>query len=382
MADLGSPSILISFHEKSRSVIQRGERGIVLLLVECAALNDKKNPMTITDEFDIPEALPDVVKEQIKLAMMGYVTKPKKVVVYCLGDLAAEQENSSEAVTNAYQTALKNVETVKFNYMAVPSVIARNMSDTIANWVEKMRKDTKMIHAVLPNKDAGNEGIINYATNKVTRTESISNLDGTVSSFDTEYTAEQYCSRIAGMIAGTPINMSCTYAVLPELTACEAQEDNAKAVNEGKFVLMSDGEKIKTCRAVNSFLTLTPDKGDSFKKIKIVEAMDMITDDITTVIQDSYIGKYPNNYANKQVLMAAISEYFKGLQLDGVVSSYEIALDSVEIKKYLQNRLTEDEIAEMSEADIKKADTGSKIFLIGKVGILDAIEDVVLPINI
>ena len=55
---------------------------------------------------------------------------------------------------------------------------------------------------------------------------------------------------------------------------------------------MWDGEKVKVCRGVNSFQTTNGNQGDSFKKIKLVEAMDMIKDDITMTAQDNYIGKY------------------------------------------------------------------------------------------
>ena len=54
------------------------------------------------------------------------------------------------------------------------------------------------------------------------------------------------------------------------------------------------------------------------------------------------------------------------------------------IKNYLMTvkGKTVEEIAEMSDDDIKKADTGSKVFLKANVTILDAIEDVDMQIYI
>ena len=280
---------------------------------------------------------------------------------------------------------MKAMEIVKFNYAAFPNIETRNLKDKVKDWVKSMREKKKMIHAVLPNTEADSEAVINYATANVTKTDSTTKPDGTVETTDTVYTAEQYCGRIASMICGTPLSMSCTYAELPELTACKIQDDDSEAVNAGKFVLTNDGEKIKTNRAVNSLQTLTSEKRDSFKKIKIVEAMDMITDDISKTIQDSYIGKYPNSYANKQVLVTAILSYFRQLETDGVVStSYDVDLDVEAIKNYLMTvkGKTVEEIAEMSDDDIKKADTGSKVFLKANVTILDAIEDVDMQIYI
>lgn len=379
--DLGAPSINISFIEKATDFIERSERGIEALFVEDAAVVSKSNPLTIVSESDIPKELADTTKEQIKLALLGYVTKPKKILVYCIGDLSEAEE---DAVSTAYDNAMKAMEIVKFNYAAFPNVETRNLKDKVKDWVKSMREKKKMIHAVLPNTEADSEAVINYATANVTKTDSTTKPDGTVETTDTVYTAEQYCGRIASMICGTPLSMSCTYAELPELTACKIQDDDSEAVNAGKFVLTNDGEKIKTNRAVNSLLTLTSEKRDSFKKIKIVEAMDMITDDISKTIQDSYIGKYPNSYANKQVLVTAILSYFRQLETDGVVSSYDVDLDVEAIKNYLMTvkGKTVEEIAEMSDDDIKKADTGSKVFLKANVTILDAIEDVDMQIYI
>lgn len=53
----------------------------------------------------------------------------------------------------------------------------------------------KMIKAVLPDCTADTEGVINFV-NKTIRTKSKT------------YTTAQYCSRIAGIIAGTPMTIS------------------------------------------------------------------------------------------------------------------------------------------------------------------------------
>lgn len=67
-------------------------------------------------------------------------------------------------------------------------------------------------------------------------------------------------------------------------------------------------------------MTTTGNKGDSFKKIKLVEDMDMIKTDIQSTIQDDYIGKYANSYDNKCLLITAINGYFKTLVSEGVMN--------------------------------------------------------------
>ena len=84
---------------------------------------------------------------------------------------------------------------------------------------------------------------------------------------------------------------------------------------------------MKLDRAVTSFVTTTGTKGDSFKKIKLVECMDMIKTDIQSTVQDSYIGKYANSYDNKCLLITAINSYFKTLVNEGVIESGTAEID-------------------------------------------------------
>ena len=152
------------------------------------------------------------------------------------------------------------------------------------------------------------------------------------------------------------------------------------AVDAGKLIVWFDGEKVKTARGVNSLTTTTQDKGDSFKKIKIVEAMDMIATDIRTTAEDDYLGKYANTYDNKCLLISAIGNYFDQLKLDGVISAYTIGIDIEANRSYLKGKGID--VESMSDDEIKVADTGSFVFLKAAVKIFDAIEDIVLPITL
>lgn len=102
--------------------------------------------------------------------------------------------------------------------------------------------------------------------------------------------------------------------------------------------------------------------------------------------QDSYIGKYANDYDNKQLLISAIMGYFKELE-DGrlLQKGYSaVDIDVSAVKNYqLQHGLyTQDELADMSDLELKKLDTKKLVYLTAKIKILDAMEDIVLPINI
>ena len=380
MSELKAPEINISFIDRARSAVERGSRGIVLLGVRDTFIAPISNPATITSPGDIPGGVADVTREQIKLALLGYQTAPIKVLVYGMG-LDEAETNADEA----YTAAMKVWETIKFDYLAIPTVATDGKSQDVAAWVKSMREKKKRIKAVLPHTAADHEGIINYTIDKNVYAEDITQKDGSIERITTEYSCEQYCGRIAGLIAGTPLQISATYATLPELDDCTRLEDIDTPVGKGEFIIFHDGEKVKTVRAVNSFVSTVQGKGDSYKKIKIVDAMDLIADDITKTAQDTYLGKFPNNYDNKCVLITAIKNYLKQLSMDEIVDSdYEITFDTDALKAYHVSRgkYSEERLAAMDDTSIAKLDTGSRVFLKGNVTILDAMEDIDLAIEI
>lgn len=385
---MGAPSIDISFIEKGITAITRGERGIVMLWVKDTIPAPAVNPTVVVTESDIPEGLSDVTVEQVKLAMIGYTNAPKKVLIYCMG-IAEDAE--AAAIEAGYKKAMEASETIRFDYLVIPTVETDGKGQDIATWIKSMRGNKrKKIKAVLPNVAADNEGVINFTTEKSIKMETVTAEDGTKTTVDIVYTTEQYCARIAGLIAGTPMTIACTYAPLPELSDCTRLTDNDTPVDKGELIIFYDGEKVKVVRGVNSFITTIDGKGESFKKIKIVEAMDMINDDIVKTAQDSYLGKYANTYSNKCLLITAISGYFAQLKRDDIVSSYSVGLDAEAIRIYLKGRglqatLDNGEVKDVddcSDEEVITADTGASVFLTGNVKILDAIEDITMPIYI
>ncbi len=353
---MGMPSVTISFTELASSSIQRGERGIVCLILKDTVPSE--NPFTCTSESDIPTTLTTANQEQIALALKGYVTAPYKVVVYVL---------DSEATS--YSDAFTALETVKFDYLVVPTVATDALESSVASQIASWRSDNKLVKAVLPNYAADSEGIIDFATTNVY-------VD------DTEYTTEQYCSRIAGIICGTPLSISCTYAPLTELTDCTrlTKDDMDAAVEAGKLIVWWDGEKVKVARGVNSLVTTTSEKGSQFQKIKIVDAMDIIANDIRLTAEDNYLGKYPNTYDNKCLLISAIGNYFDGLVSENVLKSWTLDIDTDANATYLTSKGYD--VTDMTDQEIKEANTGSYVYLKATLSILDAIEDITLAITI
>lgn len=357
MADLKAPVISVSFSEAGSTALSRGEKGCVAIIVRDDA---ETQPMTMTLEAQIPTTLSKENQAYIQRAFLGNDTPPTQVIVYALpteGDIS---------------DALAWMATQEFDYLVGPPSCTTAEADSIAAWVKAQRRDGCVKYkAVLPNCAADDCAIINFASDGMT--------DG-----ESTWSAAEYCSRIAGLLAGTAAKHSATYAALPELSDV-ARLSNAEldaAVGAGKLVLKWDGRKVKVCRAVTSLTTLGEGVQGSFRKIKIVEIMDLINTDVVRLVEDGYIGKYVNDYDNRLILLTAIRSYFQGLERDELVSEgWTAELDAAAQAEYLSTEMGED-ISGMSETDILKADTGSHVFILVKCRILDSIEDVVIAVNI
>lgn len=396
MAKLGMPSVIISFKEAGIAAIERSQRGIVFLILEeeqevidkltvnTSAICGKaitgqaitgnteeqeviENPFVIYTTDDIPSELSENNKDYITKCLLGYVTAPYRVKVY----LQAKGKTGADK----WQESLKKIATERWDYLAIPTIEEEQL-ETVGTWIKTNRENKyKKVKAVLPGYDGDYEGIINFS-NK------------TIKTATKTYTPAEYTARIAGLIAGTPMTISATYAPLSEVIDCDKYDldENDEKVNNGEFFIWYDGTKYKMSRAMNSLVTTIEGKQEGYQTIKIVDIMDMIYDDVRTTAQDSYIGKYSNSYDNKCLLIMAITGYLKELEKEGLLqANYStVELDTEAIKNYqLQNGLyTKDELADMSNDEINLLDTKKKVFLKGKIKIIDAMEDIELPFDI
>ena len=211
------------------------------------------------------------------------------------------------------------------------------------------------------------EGIIHFCAEDIVLT------DGAV-------TADNYAARIAGLLAATPLTRSATYAKLSEVVSCGAQSDADAAIDAGKLILVPNGEGYCLGRAVNSLTTVTTAHGAAFRKIKIVDGVDLIRADITRTFREGYIGSVLNDYDNKLLLVTAINAYFKALEGDVLDKTADNAcrVSLSGQRGWLESHGTD--TGEMSDAEILRANTGSEVFLEASLTFCDAMEDLTLRI--
>lgn len=361
----GLPQVLIDFKTKGVTAIKRSARGVVALILKCET-TDVSNKYKIADVSEIPDKVFDeATTDLIKKCLDG---TPLRILVYTLPKANVQSAKNTQA------TLLKQLKHVRYNYIAAPTGTTQEQQD-LASYVKSERSIAhKTVKAVVANVAADHEGIINFCTEEI-KVPNGKDTQGRTT-YKT-YTPIEYTARIAGILAGLALDRSATYFKLTEVESVKVYEDLTDRIDKGELHLFDeeDGEGVKIARACNSLQTFTTDKGQEFRKIKIIEGVDMVTDDIRDTFKKYYIGKYINDYDHKMLFVSAIMVYFG--QLAGNVLDNR-AGNKVDIDEQFQKNyaiIKGEDISKMTVMQIREYNTGSEIGLSGKVKFVDAMED-------
>ena len=349
---MGLPIIDISFKQLAKTATVRSQRGIVALILK----DTTKASLTVFDEGDIPSSLTEDNQGLIKDVLKG---SPNKIELYVLG----EEGEISEALTY--------FEGVEFNLMCMPSAETDDVT-AIKTFIKKMNEVVKYkCDAILANEKADSEAIINYtAKNIVVGGKSV--------------TTANHTARIAGLIEGTPLHQSITFATLSDVDSIEnlTKEQADSRIDAGELILVREMGKVRVARGVNSLTTLTDTKGNAFQKIKLRKTLNLIHNDLRRVIVEKYIGKVPNNYDNKCVLITEIKNYLDELSNEQLIEKVNtVGIDLIAQKKWLKDNTNLD-VNVMSEQEIKEANTQSNVFLAISLKVVDAMEDIQISVEI
>ena len=349
---MGLPIIDISFKQLAKSAVIRSQRGIVALILK----DTTKASLTVFDEGDIPSDLTEENQALIKDVLKG---SPNKIELFVLGSAT----NISEALTY--------FEGVEFNLMCMPSAETSDVT-AIKSFIKKMNEVVKYkCDAILVNEKADSEAIINYtAKNIVVGGESV--------------TTANHTARIAGLIEGTPLHQSVTFATLSDVDSIEnlTKEQADSRIDAGELILVREMGKVRVARGVNSLTSLTDVKGNAFQKIKLRKILNLIHNDLRRVIVEKYIGKVPNNYDNKCVLITEIKNYLDELATEQLIEKVNtVGIDLIAQKKWLKDNTNLD-VNAMTEQEIKEANTQSNVFLAISLKVVDAMEDIVIAVEI
>lgn len=357
---MGLPKINISFEKKAATLINRSSRGLVVII-----LNDSTKTQIMTPYRGIDEvSKDDWTEKNYEYIKMTFKAEPDKVLC-----VRAVLDNESVDIAES----LKLVDDINTDYLTSP-LFSKSDGDVIKAWTKKRREASKKVKVLLAGYDADYEAMINFGNTEV----SVLQDDDSV----VRYNGQEYCCRLAGILASIPLTQSSTYYVLDEIVDTTTFDDPDAESDEGRLIIIYDGSNYKIGRGVTSLMTVSETHPRDFKKIKLLEGADIIRYDIYSTFNDEFIGKVNNTYDNKQSFIGAINRYFKDLEGSIVdrESEHYVELNTSAILNYLKADGVDTD--DWTEQQIKEANTGSDIFLAGKIKLLDATEDLDLRIRL
>lgn len=353
---MGLPELTFTLTQAAETAAARLYSGNVALILRDAKAN---GVYTIHRESDFPAGLGAANADYIRRAMIGSINRP--AVLYAAVIPTAGKIADGFGLLSTYD----------YDYLAGPPDISAEDATALGKLVSAQHKKRYVGKVVLPETAADSECVVNFSASGIQAGE-------------TTFTAGQYASRIAGVLAGTPVECSATGAELPEVTAVDAVSAPDAAVDAGKLILVDDGRRVILGRAVTSKVTLQKGEPAALKKIKLVGALDLIRHYAITTVEDQYLGKCPNTYDNKCILISALRDYLQELERLGILEpgSWKAELDAEAIRAYLIQRATDagdltevQRIKELSDKALQKEPTDSRVFVRLSGMILDSMED-------
>lgn len=349
------PKFNVDFKELAILAIQRQKRGEVCIILDDST-NSDIDVITYTSFDQVDED--DWTTANYKRIWLTFLGTPMKVTVVKVDNASGSDFSDTLDRLNKFN-----------NYtLVMPEATSANQT-AIKTYVNNQRKANNYCRAVFANATSPDA---QYIINFVSTSDITANITGT----EEDFTAGDYTCRLAGALAGLPTSRSITYYELPEIVNAPISSTPDTDAGAGKLIILHQDGSYKFGRGVNSLVTLTDGITEAFQKIRVVDIMDTIANDIVSTFRLYYVGKYTNNFTNKNRFCGAINAYLKDLAAEGSLEAEndnEVKISYDKNKSYLEGKGVD--TSEMTYIQILKANTGSKVLLDGVCSPTDAMED-------
>ncbi|OAJ75170.1 phage tail sheath protein [Brevibacillus sp. SKDU10] len=303
------PGLYLMYVEAAASQIRGGARGIVAIpLMKYGAKATEKTFYKIETEKQAVDLFGVTNIQSIRFVLQGGA---KQVLVYTM---------PKEQTAEAFIEMRDSFDTRTFNVFAYDGAVDSAEIDATVAWVKRNRTEGKHFVYVTGGTAADDaDPKVGNARSKKIADSYVANLivGGVVNG--KEYPSCEYATYIAGLIAGTPINKSITYARLPlddvnkRLTNAQINE----ALEAGSLVLVHNGD----------YVIVEKGQLTSGAKIRKIRGRQAINTDIVKTAASDYIGKIDNNRDGQAALIAAIKAYLELLGKSNVLEDPVVTLD-------------------------------------------------------
>ena len=357
---MGLPTITINFKTLAETVLVRSARGILAVIIQDdTEVTWTSKAYATIQEFQADAAAYDEDTTNYDDIARAFIAGPNQVLVVRVA--------STDDIDDA--TAILD----KLSYHWVCTNVAAFQSGLVtyvkaANAASNFRKVKTIVTGV---SGANDPHIVNAVNLSVTLTN------------DSDVYMRCYLPRLGGILAACPIDSSVTYAPLTDLKAADPVADVGTSIDAGNLVLYLEDEAIRIARGVTTLVTPGAAQNDDMKKISIVEAMDMIQEDIIRTWKNFYMGKVKNSADNQALFVSDILTYFKALAAQAVLdpdSPLTAEIDVPAMRNAWEAAGTD--VSDLTDAQVKRKTFRSYVYVTSTLRILDAMEDLVMNITL
>lgn len=85
-------------------------------------------------------------------------------------------------------------------------------------------------------------------------------------------------------------------------------------IKAGNFIFHKVGDEVRVLTDINTFTTITDEKGEDFKSNQTIRVLDQIANDVADLYNNKYLGKIPNDKSGRVSLWNDIVTINKELQ--------------------------------------------------------------------
>ena len=356
------PDINVIFTQKAVTAVQRSERGVLCVIVKDAQQDSGVKKFIYKRGADVVKT--DYTTTNYTALMRAFDVAVNKVyVLRC-------------AEATEFTDIVKELDKLKFNYVCTN---VKADQTTLVNQVVQYNNDNqghKCVAVVANPTQVDSKFVVQL------KGEGGTLKDGTT------VKAEDYVIRIASTLCNLPMNRSLTYYVFEDLASwddsyLDTENPIGKWISDGWLTLINDDDDVKCGRAINSLHTFTSTDTEPMSHIIIVEAMNLIIEDIYTTFKDYYVGKYKNTLSNQRLFITSVNSYFRQLMREEVLDdSYDNhCYVDIESQRNAWTSIGKTEAEDWTDSKVEQMTFRTNVFLGGDVKISDAMEDLRFVIN-
>lgn len=354
------PEITIEFRTKAQTIVQRSERGNVLLIIRDSGYetigNKKYTSLAefLVDESDYDDDNAQAIKDALAF-------DPFVLYVCAIN------------TTDAVSVALAQIPSIVKTAWVTVADITTTDSTALATWVATQEAAGKAYKAVVYNKAADCKHVVNFVNTAVEY------ADGRE-----DATAASYTPSLAAILAVCNIRRGPTNYHCKNLASVTEPANVETAVDGGGLVLINDEDgNVRIAEGVNSLTTLGTGEPEEMKLIETIEAIDLIREDITYNFRTYYVGEYRNTRSTQYRFVTDVNNYFDNLVQMNVLSvdgenSCDLDVEAQRAAWEADNVDTTD----WSDDAVKNHPYKRKMFLSGTITLLQSIESLKFGITL